>query len=436
MKRGIRWIYLGFVILWLSAPMIGNTASIFIVSGKVTDANDLPLNGLEVTVSNDTKNLTLTQVTGDSGQGAYAATFIDFFGGSVADVNDEIEVSVKQDGKVAVERTYTVVRGDFDAAGQTGNVNISLQIISRLSLTSIIPDNALASGGATVQILGENLQGGVAVTFGGIEASNVVVVSDTELSVTVPAGTRGAVEVIVTNPDSHSASIQFTYIDYPPWDLDKSGSVNIFDLVGVASQFGQTAPGLSGDIDGNGTVNIFDLVLVASHFGEATVAAAPPRVALNSTGFGPTQHIRMGLTERDASVRRRIALTELENLSDTDPRILFAAKSLRQQLAKAGEIPSDTMLLPNYPNPFNPETWIPYQLADASNVSIFIYNTLGQPVRHLEIGHRHAGRYVEHSDAAYWDGRNDAGELVTSGVYFYSIEAGEFSASRKMVIGK
>ena len=436
MKRGIRWIYLGFVILWLSAPMIGNTASIFIVSGKVTDANDLPLNGLEVTVSNDTKNLTLTQVTGDSGQGAYAATFIDFFGGSVADVNDEIEVSVKQDGKVAVERTYTVVRGDFDAAGQTGNVNISLQIISRLSLTSIIPDNALASGGATVQILGENLQGGVAVTFGGIEASNVVVVSDTELSVTVPAGTRGAVEVIVTNPNSHSASIQFTYIDYPPWDLDKSGSVNIFDLVGVASQFGQTAPGLSGDIDGNGTVNIFDLVLVASHFGEATVAAAPPRVALNSTGFGPTQHIRMGLTERDASVRRRIALTELENLSDTDPRILFAAKSLRQQLAKAGEIPSDTMLLPNYPNPFNPETWIPYQLADAADVSIFIYNTLGQPVRHLEIGHRHAGRYVEHSDAAYWDGRNDAGELVTSGVYFYSIEAGEFSASRKMVIGK
>ncbi len=436
MKRRIRWIYLGFVILWLSAPMIGNTASIFIVSGKVTDANDLPLNGLEVTVSNDTKNLTITQVTGDSGQGAYAATFIDFFGGSVADVNDEIEVSVKQDGKVAVERTYRVVRGDFDAAGQTGNVNISLQIISRLSLTSIIPDNALASGGATVQILGENFQGGVAVTFGGIEASNVVVVSDTELSVTVPAGSRGAVEVMVTNPDSHSASIQFTYIDYPPWDLDKNGSVNIFDLVGVASQFGQTAQGLTGDIDGNGTVNIFDLVLVASHFGEATVAAAPPRVALNSKGFGATQHIRMGLTERDASVRRRIALTELENLSDTDPRIHFAAKSLRQQLAEVGEIPSDAMLLPNYPNPFNPETWIPYQLADAADVSIFIYNTLGQPVRHLEIGHRHAGRYVEHSDAAYWDGRNDAGELVTSGVYFYSIEAGEFSASRKMVIGK
>ena len=432
MKHGIRWFYIGLVILGLSAPMIGNTANIFIVSGQVTDANGLPLDGLEVTVSNETKNLTQTKVTGDSGRGGYAATFIDLFGGSVADAGDEIKVSVKQEGKIVAEETHTIVQGDFAAQ----KVNISIQIVSQLSLTHIIPDNALASGGATLQILGENFQEGVTVTFGGIGASNVVLVSDAELSVTVPAGSRGAVEVIVTNPDSRSASIQFTYIDYPPWDLDKNGSVNIFDLVGVASQFGQTAQGLSGDIDGNGTVNIFDLVLVANHFGEATVAAAPPRTALNSKNFGATQHISMGMTERDASVRRRIALTELENLSHTDPRIIIAAKSLRQQLATVGEIPSDTMLLPNYPNPFNPETWIPYHLADAADVSIFIYNTLGQPVRHLEIGHRHAGRYVAHSEAAYWDGRNDVGELVTSGVYFYSIEAGEFSATRKMVIGK
>ena len=436
MRHGIRWFYVGLVILGLSIPMIGNTASIFIVSGQVTDANDLPLDGLEVTVSNVTKNLILTQVTGDSGRGAYAATFIDFFGGSVADVGDEIKVSVKQEGKVVAEETYTVVQGDFDDAGQTGVVNISLQIISELSLTNVIPDNALASGGTTVQIIGENFHEGVAVTFGGIEANNVVLASDTELSVTVPPGFRGVVEVIATNPDSRSASIQFTYIDYPPWDLDKNGAVNIFDLVGVASQFGQTAQGLSGDIDGNGTVNIFDLVLVASHFGEATVAAAPPPVALNSKNFGATQHLSMRLTDRDAGMRRRIALTELENLADTDPQMLLPAKLLRQWLATSGEIPSESMLLPNYPNPFNPETWIPYDLANSAEVTILIYNVLGQPVRRLEIGHRHAGRYVEYSQAAHWDGRNDAGELVTSGVYFYSIETKEFSAMRKMVIGK
>ena len=436
MKRGIYWFYIGVVIFGLSAPMTGNTASIFVVSGQVTNGDNLPLDGLEVTVSNETKNLALTHVTGDSGRGAYAATFIDFFGGSVADVNDEIKVSVKQEGSVAAERSYTVVRDDFNDSGQTGDVTINLRIMSQLSLTSVIPDNALASGGSTVQIVGENFKQGVTVTFGGIQASEVVLVSAGELAVTVPPGSRGAVEIVVTNPDSGSASIQFKYIDYPPWDLDKSGSVNIFDLVGVASQFGKTAPGVYGDVDNNGTVNIFDLVLVASHFGEATTATAPPRVALNSGHFGAARHTRMSVAGSGASMSRRVALTELENLSDTDPQIRLAAKLLRQWLASAGEIPNEAMLLPNYPNPFNPETWIPYQLADSADVTIHIYNRLGQPVRRLEIGRRHAGRYAGHSEAAYWDGRNDAGESVTSGVYFYSIVAGEFSATRKMVIGK
>ena len=436
MVHGIRWCYVGLIILGLSVPMIGNTANIFIVSGQVTDANNLPLDGLEVTVSNETKNLMLTQVTGESGRGTYAATFIDFFGRSVADAGDEIKISVNQGGEVIAEETQTLVQGDFDASGQTGDVSISLRIVVQLSLTHIIPDNVLASGGATVQIIGENFQEGVTVTFGGVEAGNVVRVSKTELSVIVPPGSRGVVEVVATNPDSRSASLQFTYIDYPSWDLDKNGSVNIFDLVGVASQFGQSGQGLSGDIDGNGTVNIFDLVLVASHFGEATVPAAPPHVALYSKDIGAGRHMSMRLTDGDAGMRRRAALTELENLPGTDPEILLAARLLRQWLATTGEIPSTSMLLPNYPNPFNPETWIPYQLANSSNVAIIIYNVLGRPVRHLEIGFRHAGRYVEHSQAAHWDGRNDAGELVTSGVYFYSLGTEEFSAMRKMVIGK
>ena len=436
MKHGIRWIYVGLVILGLSIPMIGNTASIFIVRGQVTDANDVPLDGLEVTVLNETKDLILTQVTGDSGRGTYAATFIDFFGGSVADVNDEIKVSVKQEGKVVVEETYTVVQGDIDNVSQTGDVIISLQIVTQLSLISVIPDNALASGGATVQIMGESFQKGVTVTFDGVEADNVVLVSDTQLSVTVPPGIRGVAELVVTNPDSRSASIQFKYIDFPPWDVNKDGIVNIFDLVSVASQFGQSGQGLAGDINVDGTVNVFDLVLVASHFAEATVASAPPLFALNAEDFIAPQHLSIRLTNRDAGMRRRVALTELESLTDTDPSLLLPAKSLRQWLATHGEIPTESMLLPNYPNPFNPETWIPYHLAKSSDVTIFIYDVLGQPVRRLNVGHLHAGRYVEHSQATHWDGRNDAGEFVTSGVYFYSIKTNEFSAMRKMVIGK
>jgi hypothetical protein len=107
------------------------------------------------------------------------------------------------------------------------------------------------------------------------------------------------------------------------------------------------------------------------------------------------------------------------------------------QLRLGEIIPEKSALLQNYPNPFNPETWIPYHLKDATSVSIRIYNVTGGLIRTLELGQRDAGVYVSRTKAAYWDGRNEAGEAVASGIYFYSISAGEdFSATRKMVIKK
>jgi len=99
-------------------------------------------------------------------------------------------------------------------------------------------------------------------------------------------------------------------------------------------------------------------------------------------------------------------------------------------------IPTKNALLPNYPNPFNPETWIPYQLSEASDVRIRIYNVYGQLVRTLKIGHKAAGSYTSRHKAAHWDGRNEVGEEVASGVYFYSIQAGNFRATRKLAIVK
>jgi hypothetical protein len=93
-----------------------------------------------------------------------------------------------------------------------------------------------------------------------------------------------------------------------------------------------------------------------------------------------------------------------------------------------------TALLQNYPNPFNPETWIPYQLSSASHVVIRIYSTNGEIVRVLDLGQREAGSYLVKSKAVYWDGKNDKGESVASGLYFYSIKTGDFTATRKMVI--
>ena len=93
-------------------------------------------------------------------------------------------------------------------------------------------------------------------------------------------------------------------------------------------------------------------------------------------------------------------------------------------------------MLPNYPNPFNPETWIPYQLAEAAHVQIRIYDVTGHLVRTLDLGTKLAGGYLSQSKAAYWDGRNDRGERVSSGIYWYELDTGSFRATQKMVIRK
>ena len=98
--------------------------------------------------------------------------------------------------------------------------------------------------------------------------------------------------------------------------------------------------------------------------------------------------------------------------------------------------PLQTLLLPNYPNPFNPETWIPYHLANDSDVQITIYDTRGTVVRRLDLGHQREGYYTSRSRAAYWDGRNEFGEQIASGIYFYQLQADNMSLLRKMVILK
>ena len=104
-------------------------------------------------------------------------------------------------------------------------------------------------------------------------------------------------------------------------------------------------------------------------------------------------------------------------------------------LIMLGEV-KRTALLQNFPNPFNPETWIPYTLADAAAVQVRIYDVQGVLVRRLDIGRQGAGRYFSRQTAAYWDGRDQFGVSVASGVYFYTLEADAFSETRRMVIRK
>ena len=109
---------------------------------------------------------------------------------------------------------------------------------------------------------------------------------------------------------------------------------------------------------------------------------------------------------------------------------------VKVQLRLGDIIPEKSALLQNYPNPFNPETWIPFHLKGEASVSIRIFNLSGQLIKTLDLGHTDAGVYVSRTKAAYWDGKNEAGEEVSSGIYFYSITAGDFSATKKMIIRK
>ena len=201
-------------------------------------------------------------------------------------------------------------------------------------------------------------------------------------------------------------------------DVNQDGTVNILDLVLVAGRFGQSGQN-SADVNGDGVVNILDLVLVAGAFGNA---AAGPTVWNRDLEVAPTR----------ADVKRW--LDQARGLDLTDATSQRGVLFLEQLLAAL--TPKATALLPNYPNPFNPETWIPYQLANDADVQFTIYDAKGAVVRQLDLGHQPARFYTERSRAAYWDGRNRGGELVASGVYFYQLRAGDYSALRRMVIVK
>ena len=204
-------------------------------------------------------------------------------------------------------------------------------------------------------------------------------------------------------------------------DVNKDGVVNILDLVVVASSFGQTVSegGNPADVNQDGVVNIIDLVKIAGAFGDGT--AAP--LALNPN--------LKGVVSR-ADVQQWV--TQAQQMNLTDPTSLQGIRFLEQLLTAL--TPNETTLLPNYPNPFNPETWIPYQLATSADVSISIYAANGTLVRTLELGHQPIGIYQVRNRAAHWDGKNALGESVASGVYFYYFTAGDFSATRKMLIQK
>ncbi len=172
-----------------------------------------------------------------------------------------------------------------------------------------------------------------------------------------------------------------------------------------------------------------DSIIVTVHVLSEEVASAPT-TNRNRTDF----FLDMAVPK---TVDGNAVQTQLQKLRDHSDGSLKDQRAIALlEMALALMRPDKTVLLPNYPNPFNPETWIPYRLAKAADVQITVYNAHGTVVRHLELGHQSVGYYTSQSHAAYWDGCNDFGESVTSGIYFYQLQADTVSPLRKMVILK
>ena len=211
----------------------------------------------------------------------------------------------------------------------------------------------------------------------------------------------------------------------PNPDTNLDGRINVLDLIVVAQHFNEQPPGNPlADTNKDGMVNLLDLVFVAEHLSQN--AAAPSQLALIKS---------IPSTAKKVIAAQR-ALTELEAIPNKSHGVQLAIELLSHYLASADRDVQETKLLPNYPNPFNPDTWLPYQLSEAATVTVKIYDVTGSLVRTIQVGHKPMGYYLTRERAVYWNGRNENGEPVSSGVYFYTLNTDTYTETRRMVIVK
>ena len=177
---------------------------------------------------------------------------------------------------------------------------------------------------------------------------------------------------------------------------------------------------MKGDVNDAGQVNIFDLVLVAGNFGQSAIVAAPATTEVQLT-TDQKRHIASAIDQLESN----------SNWSNEEEIALHVLKSILPE-----RLPTQTQLLANYPNPFNPETWIPFQLSQDVEVTLTIYDVTGQQVRKIDLGYQLVGKHLNRDQAIYWDGKTGTGKTVSSGTYFYQIQAGDYTTTRKMVILK
>ncbi|MCY4404157.1 MAG: leucine-rich repeat domain-containing protein [Candidatus Poribacteria bacterium] len=318
-----------------------------------------------------------------------------------------------------------------DLAGWQTDITFDPNVLEAVEVTE--GDFLKSEGGNTFFQGGtiDNVTGNILTIFSTRISENGSSGTGALLSVTFKAKAAGETQVTLENfefisitddiiPTVHP-NITITVGEYPAWDVNQDGRVSILDLILVARDFGAGTPAnLRTDVNRDGVINIQDLIIVAQHMGETIDSAAPNLPAIGHEELTP------------AIVQAWIRQAQVED--DGSPAFRQGIENLQRLLASL--FPEKTELLANYPNPFNPETWIPYHLSKPAEVTLTIYTINGSVIRTLALGHQAAGIYQSRRRAVYWNGRNDVGESVASGVYFYTLTAGDYTATRRMLILK
>ena len=360
-------------------------------------------------------------------------------------------------GKPTTASTTNMTYTATDATGQTASLTFTIRVIAPLTFNpSTVADQTFPADVLVTPLTLPIATGGTppyTYTLAPLPAGLSFNATQRELSgKPTTAGTTTATYT-ATDAANVSASLTFT-IEVTVGvilDVNGDGQVNVVDLAIVALFYGTQVPaGLSlpADVNTDGVVDILDLTAVAQGIDAAegnlnglsleAVETALAAAAEQAADLEEVAEAPMGFNTRwdvlssgTAYLNVTDAFADARHLPVSDVLSAFLAL-----LAEIGAIPETTALLPNYPNPFNPETWIPYYLATDAAVVLTISDVRGGVVRTLALGHQVAGIYQSRARAAYWDGRNAVGEPVASGVYFYTLTAGEFTATRKLLIRK
>ena len=338
--------------------------------------------------------------------------------------------------------------------GSVRFVNLKGQKQVRVISTGDDPAGSLAIGGGKVYwtekvgdsggtINSANLNGSGAMELASIQAAPIGIAVDTARSKLFWTNARGRVqtaslsgssirnvvnglespgEILLSNsikaPAMTPAKSTTTTAGKNKYDINADGAVDDKDVDAIIVAVAAKITAAKYDVNGDGTVDFNDVVAVSAN--KESTASAP---TLLGRKFSALEVDRL---------QEQIDL--LIASGDRSPAAMKTLIYLQQLIAMAR--PEKTQLLANYPNPFNPETWIPYELATDTDVKITIYTSTGVVVQALQLGHQSAGYYTDRDRAAYWDGRNAFGEPVASGVYYYQLETDHQSLLRKMVILK